>query len=362
MQFQTVQEVINSLRMANRERRQAKFFIDLRIIFIYTNGCGSTYRDIVVVEVPIPYQDLRTINITDYILNYLSESQGIAFNENLELSFLIEGQPMTITQARKKNSTIVKPWIGKKVKPTIALLAKDLVYINQIFQAVVIHCDDIARIKQNRPTRRSGHYPVMLHEVTLRLNKYITAITLSYEPIVVGSKVNVIISSIFENGKIQATQIYSPQVTDESMFFNRILKRDAIEMSRNKIFKDLPVGQIIPANVIHFKKITNYVWDWFSPPEIPPPKQFVLLRRRGLEAPTYPAYYEYIVELLGSKIVLKGSSLCEPILDQVFKTVEQEKTRRITMVNVKVKSMVVTGHRGEEVVRIDFFIESLHFD
>lgn len=373
-QFQNVQDVIYSLRKAVAQQRQKKFIISLRMFYIYNDGLGNTYRNISGRQIPIPIQILKKkINIADYILNYLSESQGIAFKEYLELSFVIEGKAMTIAQSQKKSSTIAKIWLGKKFQPIVALLIKDLVYVNRICQAVVIDCDAKATIKQRLPTRRSGNYQVMLHEVTVQLNQYVTAKTLSYRAVPVGTGLDVIITGIFDSGRIEATEVYS-QEDHEFRMFNSTSVDQAVEMSLDKQYKEVPVGKIIPANVLHFKMITNF--NWSMRPEIKPPKEFIVMRRMNmiklkgdhdLEIATcvYPPYYEYILELLDSKIVLKGSCIGNPILDQVLRTVKQE-TRRIPMVNVKVKSISYitdySTYTNQKKVNIDFEIESLYKD
>ena len=179
------------------------------------------------------------------------ESQGIAFKENLEVSFVVEGKGMTIAQTIKKNSTIVQEWLRKKVRPTIVLMVKDLIYVNRISQAVVVDCDSKARIRQRLPTRRSGNYQIMLHEVTIRLNKHVTAKTLSYELVPAGTSLDVIITGISENGRIDVAQIYTRQI-DEYRMFHTVSVDEAQEMSLHKTYKDVPVGKILPANVLHF--------------------------------------------------------------------------------------------------------------
>jgi hypothetical protein len=374
-QFQNVQDVIYSLRKAAVQQRQKKFIIYLRMFFIYTDGLGNLYRDFVRQQVPIPIQILKKkINIASYILNYLSEAHGIAFNNNLELSFVIEGKSMTITQSQKESSAIVKHWLGKKIQPIVALLIKDLVYVNRICQAVVIDCDAKARIKQRLRTNRSGNYQVMLHEVTLRLNKYVTAKALSDTVIPVGTGLNVIITGIFDSGRIEATYVYSTEEQElELDMFYPISIDKAIQMSLDKNYKEVPVGKIIPAKVVHFKKIVNF--DWSMNPKIEPPIEFYSMARMNriklngdddLQASfVYPPYYEYTLELLDSKIVLKGSCIGNPVLDQISSAVEQA-VYRITMVNVKVKSIsYITDYRTyfiKQKVNIEFKIESLKLD
>jgi hypothetical protein len=106
-------------------------------------------------------------------------------------------------------------------------------------------------------------------------------------------------------------------------------------------------------------------------PEIKPPKEFIVMRRMNmiklkgdhdLEVATcvYPPYYEYILELLDSKIKLKGSSLCDPMLDQVLKAVNQQSHHRIR-VNVKIKSISsIREFQMHPEIKINFKIESLN--
>lgn len=375
-QFQNVQEVIYRIRKATAQQRHKKFIIYSRLIYIYKDGFGNIYRNIVVKQILIPIQVLKTIkNIADYIFNYLSETYGIAFRDYLELNFVIDEKVLTIEQSQKKSSTIVKKWLGEKITfpPTIVIRILDHIYVNRICQAVVIDCDAKATIKQRLPTRRSGNYQVMLHEVTVQLNQYVTAKTLSYRAVPVGTGLDVIITGIFDSGRIEATEVYS-QEEHEFRMFNSISVDQAVEMSLDKQYKEVPVGKIIPANVLHFKMITNF--NWSMRPEIKPPKEFIVMRRMNmiklkgdydLEIATcvYPPYYEYILELLDFKIVLKGSCIGNPILDQVLRTVKQE-TRRIPMVNVKVKSIsYVTDYStytNQKKVNIEFEIESLYKD
>jgi len=105
-------------------------------------------------------------------------------------------------------------------------------------------------------------------------------------------------------------------------------------------------------------------------PEIGAPDEFVSMHRMNiiklkgdyqLEADTftYPPYYEYILELCDSRLVLKGSSICDPMLDQVFRAVEQQSYHRIK-VNVKIKSISYSKEiQMKQKVEIIFQIESL---
>jgi len=355
-QFQNVQDIVYSLRKGTIQQRQKKFIIDLRIMYVYTNGLGDFKREFLVFEIPIPVQELKKINFADYIFNYLLESHGIGFKKDLEISFVVEGKGMTIAQTIKKNSTIVKEWLRKNVQPTIVLMVKDLIYLNRISQAVVVDCDSKARIKQRLPTRRSGNYQIMLHEVTIRLNKHVTAKTLSIDTVPVGTGLNVIITAISENGRIDTAQIYSPQI-DEDRMFHTVSVGEAQEMSLDKRYKDVPVGKILPANVLHFKKVVDS--EYASSSSIQAPS-----RRLDFQTNTFifPLYYEYILELCDSKIELKGSSLCDPMLDKVLKAVHQQSHHRIR-VNVKIKSISsIREFQMHPEIKINFQIESLNDD
>lgn len=369
-QFQNVQEVIYSLRKAVTQRRQNILTIFLRMIYIYKDGLGNLYRSkIEVRSIPIPIQILREINIADYIFNYLSESYGIVFKPNVELLFVIEGNDVMIEQLKRKSSVIIKKLLEDRAKTKsitiIPLKIIDHIYINRICQALVINCDEQAKIKHRSPTGRSGNYQVNLYEVTLQLNPYVTAKALSYEYIPVGTGLYVIITGIHDSGRIEATQVYSKEDQKLSMF-NSISIEQAEEMSLDKKYKDIPVGKMIPATVLHFQKITNF--NWSMRPEIKPPKEFDEIHRQNirrlkgdyeLEIATsvYPPYYEYILELYDSKIILKGSCICNPILDQI-----SSKIKKISIVNVKVKSISLikspNSHYDQRRVNIDFQIES----